>query len=288
MVHMGGVGDFILTCPALAALSEDGPVELVGDKGRLEIAVAAGLAERVHSFASLEFDSIFSEPTDALEAFLASFDRAIVWMKDDGSLAEALNALGIGDVRVYPGLPPQQWDRHASEYYAEALSIELTSRPPFRLSVPKSIAAYDVVIHPGSGSPKKNWPLANFEELVSSLAREGREVRWCGGPAEMESESPLKTEHAASQLTNAALTDVASQLANTAVYIGNDSGITHLAAAVGCPTVAIFGPTNPRVWAPRGGLVEVVRAGNGDPWPSVEPVAQAARRALGARENGSR
>ncbi|HNT87980.1 MAG TPA: glycosyltransferase family 9 protein, partial [Candidatus Hydrogenedentes bacterium] len=70
---------------------------------------------------------------------------------------------------------------------------------------------------------------------------------------------------------------IAGILAGARLYIGNDSGITHLAAAVGCPTVAVFGPTDPTVWAPRGARVHVVA---GDPWPDAEAVLRDARAVL--------
>lgn len=68
------------------------------------------------------------------------------------------------------------------------------------------------------------------------------------------------------------LVELARSLAGARLYIGNDSGVSHLAAAVGCPTVVLFGPTDPRVWAPRGGHVTVVR---GMPWPEVGQVLEA-------------
>lgn len=70
---------------------------------------------------------------------------------------------------------------------------------------------------------------------------------------------------------------VAGALAGATLYLGNDSGITHLAAAAGCPTVAVFGPTDPAVWAPQGPHVRVVHAA---PWPVPEAVVAAARELL--------
>jgi ADP-heptose:LPS heptosyltransferase len=101
-----------------------------------------------------------------------------------------------------------------------------------------------IAVHPFSGSPKKNWQ--HYEELASRLPLP---VEWCIGP-EQEWHEAHRFE---------SLWDVARWLASARLYIGNDSGITHLAAAVGVPTVAIFRVTDPRVWAPRGrGRVEVL------------------------------
>jgi ADP-heptose:LPS heptosyltransferase len=99
------------------------------------------------------------------------------------------------------------------------------------------------VIHPFSGSPKKNWPLASFQAVAAELAC-SLPVHWCAGP-----EEPLQDA-----VRFPSLSELIPWLATAAVYIGNDSGSSHVAAACGVPTIAIFGPTDPRVWAPRGNV----------------------------------
>jgi len=108
-------------------------------------------------------------------------------------------------------------------------------------------------IHPFSGSPRKNWPLDRYREIAQRLQMP---VQWCAGPEE--------SLHDAVRMDN--LWDLACWLAAARLYIGNDSGITHLAAAVGTPSVAIFGPTDPAIWAPRGDNVRVIHA----PLQSIE------------------
>src|SRR5262249_5406296 len=107
-----------------------------------------------------------------------------------------------------------------------------------------------VAIHPFSGSSRKNWPLERFRELASRLETP---VRWIAGP---EEELPDATRFDD-------LGELPQGLAGARLYIGNDSGITHLAAAAGVPVVALFGPTDPRVWSPRGN-VRVIEAPGGD------------------------
>jgi heptosyltransferase-3 len=102
------------------------------------------------------------------------------------------------------------------------------------------------VIHPFAGSPKKRWPLERFQELAERLARR-MPVEWCAGP---EDELP-----GARRFED--LYELACWLAAARIYIGNDSGPTHLAAAVGTPVVALFGPSDPVVWAPRGPRVAI-------------------------------
>jgi ADP-heptose:LPS heptosyltransferase len=103
------------------------------------------------------------------------------------------------------------------------------------------------VIHPFSGSPRKNWPLERYQQLARSLA-ERLPVRWCAGPTELLAEAVHIDD----------LYELACWLAGARLYIGNDSGITHLAAAVGTPVVALFGPSDPAIWAPRGPRVHIV------------------------------
>jgi len=253
IIHTGGIGDFLLTCPAIAHLSQDGPVTLLGNRERLELAVASGLATAAHSLDRADFSSVFSEPSAVLRSFLRPFDRAVVWMRDTGEIANAFRAGGIEDVRCFPGLPPDDWTRHASEYYLDCLGAP--PAPSFRLHLPPANTRLDTVIHPGSGAARKNWPITRFIELANLLEQQGHRVTWCTGPAEEELALPAGV----SKLRCDSLVELGAQLATAALYVGNDSGITHLAAAVGCPTVAIFGPTDPSLWAPRGEHVWVAR-----------------------------
>jgi heptosyltransferase-3 len=102
-----------------------------------------------------------------------------------------------------------------------------------------------IAVHPFSGSIKKNWPLDRFLELER---RATKEFRFCIGP-EQKFEGALRIDD---------LYLLACWLASAEAYVGNDSGVTHLAAAVGTKTVALFGPTDPAVWAPRGNNVRVI------------------------------
>lgn len=102
-----------------------------------------------------------------------------------------------------------------------------------------------VILHPFSGSAKKNWPLASFRELARLLG----DVAWTCGP---EEELPEAVRFAD-------LGQLAAWIAGAPLYIGNDSGITHLAAAVGTPALALFGPTDPAIWCPAGEHVRWMR-----------------------------
>ena len=270
VVHTGGIGDFILCCPSIEAMGREGDIELLGNTKRLELAVAGGLATASHALDGVEFHTIFFEASETLRRFLSRFDRVVVWMKDDdGGIRRGLQTCGVSEAAVFPGLPPNDWTRHASEYYLDCLGLGLA--PPLELAISPSDVSRDVVIHPGSGSADKNWPIENFLHVASRLENQNHNVAWCTGPAERESKtfqfwSPtLKGE----RLCTDSLVELAGELASAKVFIGNDAGITHLAAAVGCPTVAVFASTGPKVWAPKGAHVRVAHRGN---WPDAECV----------------
>lgn len=274
VIHTGGIGDFLLFCPSLMRLREEGPVVLAGYRDRLNLAVVAGIAEQAYDLEDTGFESVFSEPSDSLCRFLSKIDRAIVWMKDDGTIHDGLRACGVADVRVFPGLPPEGWSRHASEYYAGRFG--LGALPPLRLPITPGDEPHDVVIHPGSGGAKKNWPLERFVELARRLTDAGRAVEWVQGPAE----EGIRLPDDARVVDTPAVVSLARELAATRTYLGNDSGATHLAAACGCQTVAIFGPTDAAVWAPRGKNVAVAQ---GQPWPDIVEVMDRMDHMDGAR-----
>jgi len=124
-----------------------------------------------------------------------------------------------------------------------------------------------VVIHPGSGGAHKCWRLDNFLSVARILAKEGVEVVFLFGPAEVErfdASAINEIRMLGSLLTDLPLSDVLAVLSCSRGYLGNDSGITHLAAAVGIRTVVVFGPTDPVVYAPIGPAVTILRSDETD------------------------
>jgi len=266
IVHTGGVGDFICAFPALSALAEAYVIDVAGIPERAVLACAAGIAETAHDLERTGFASVFSEPDDRLRAFASSYDEALVWMADDdGRIQRGLVSAGITQVRCFAGIPPCNWNVHAAHWYARCAGTTISL--PWTASFPKGYHEVDVIIQPGSGSRSKNWPQAHFEELAARLKNDGHRVAWCVGPAEEEWPSRPNA------LPPMPLVELAGVLAGARLFVGNDSGISHLAAAAGCPTVAIFGPTNPAIWSPAGPQVHVIAS---DSWPEVDSVLRTA------------
>lgn len=260
VVHAGGIGDLLLTLAAMQPLSNSHDFTWVGNPDRLALATMAGLADAVVDGDRTGLATLFSTPDPVARAFYARFDEALVWMRDDGQVASALRECGVPVVHCFPGLPPENWTRHASAYYAECL--DLPAPESLRLKAPPH-STQDVVIHPGSGGTKKNWPLENFVELTNRLQSRGRDVSWLLGPAE----EGLAVPHNVATLRPESVSEAAQLLAGARLYVGNDSGMSHLAAAVGCSGIALFGPTNPAVWRPLGKGMRMLR---GSPFPTLE------------------
>jgi heptosyltransferase-2 len=136
-----------------------------------------------------------------------------------------------------------------------------------------------IAVHPGSGSPRKNWPFSRWIELINRLdgpillVLGEAEQEWIPTCRSLlagdEPASPTAIESPASRLLhphiqlahNLPLPELAAALARCRLFLGHDSGVSHLAAAVGTPCVLLFGPTDPAMWAPPGNHVRVLRRG---------------------------
>ncbi len=217
-------------------------------------------ADRVRSIASTGLDLLGLEGVEApptLLENLSGFDSIVSWYGTNR--LEFRQAVAQYPFRFLPALPPPDGRLHAVDFYLEqarALGGHPNSNVP-RLDCTPAPANY-AVIHPFSGSPAKNWPIAHYRALAAQLEKRFP-VKWCAGP----------DEDLAEAVRFADLYDLACWLAAAKVYIGNDSGISHLAAAVGIPTATLFVTSDPRIWSPRGRKVAVVNAGEKNPIQSV-------------------
>ncbi len=287
----GAVGDFILTLPVFAALRRRWPAARIEIVGRPEIAclaVEGGLADAATRYEDPMWSALFVddlEPGPALKRKLGEQDLILSFTPDrGGGLARRLRAWSRARVIAHP---PHPSGKHAGAHLLDALAeFGLAgASPAARLPTPASRRARAaawlaergldprrlVVLHPGSGSPRKCWPLSHFRSLVRALARSGDvQPAVSVGPAEAERGDDVRAlqSEGAVLMEGLSLPELAGVLTHARAYVGNDSGITHLAAAVGAATVALFGPTDPRVWAPLGPRVRVLR---GEPMARIAP-----------------
>lgn len=213
---------------------------------REEVAPLIRFADRVRSIASTGLDLVGlpdTEPPPHLIEQLRSFHSIVSWYgtnRDD--FRSHIAALNL-PFSFLAALPPRDEQVHAADIFLRKAGGSGRAVP--RIKCPVASRGNFAAIHPFSGSARKNWPIERFRELAERLTIP---VEWCAGPEEVL-ENALRFDN---------LWDVACWLASARVYIGNDSGITHLAAAVGTPVVAIFGSTDPAIWGPRGERVEIV------------------------------
>jgi len=253
LIRPGGIGDCILSFPALEAMvAGETEVWITGT-----VAPLVHFASRVRNLSSTGIDLLglpdVEPPPQTIDA-LSRFDSIVSWYGTNRpEFREAVARLGL-TFRFFDALPPGQSTIHAADFYLRQAGRAGTAVP--RIACERTAGDY-VVIHPFSGSPRKNWPLERFRELAQRL---NMPVRWCAGPEE-ELEHAVRFDD---------LCELAKWLAGARLYVGNDSGITHLAAAVGAPVVAVFGPTDPAVWGPRGERVHVVSRPAA--WPEVDEV----------------
>ena len=261
LIRPGAIGDCILSLPALEYLAADHTEVWVPGA----VAPLIRFADRVRSLSSTGLDLVGLpdvEPPQHAIAALAQFDSIISWYGTNRSeFRTEVGRLGL-PFEFFDALPRELNGVHAADYFLRQVGGEGHAVP--RIPCPRSDGGF-AAIHPFSGSASKNWPLDCFQFVAKHL---NIPVRWCAGPEEALPDAVLFDD----------LYELAQWLAHGRLYIGNDSGISHLAAAVGAPVVAIFGPSDPAVWGPRGQRVRV--AGGRGQWPDADEVLASAAELL--------
>ena len=236
IIRPGAIGDFILSLPAIQHLKAD-YLEVWAASQNLPL---VRFADRTRSIVSTRLDMLEFSPDERLVAELRNFNSIVSWY--GASRPEFRAAVEGLPFEFLTAVPPDDCGMHAADFFAVQVGLQGPAVPHIECSRRDGGFA---VIHPFSGSAKKCWPLERYRELARDL---GMPVRWCAGPEETLADAVRIDD----------LYELARWLATAHVYVGNDSGITHLAAAVGTPVVALFGPTDPRIWAPRGRDVCVI------------------------------
>jgi heptosyltransferase-2 len=289
MIRGGALGDFIVTLPTLRLLREKWPearIELLGYPRLAEIALDRYYLDGVRSVNHGPLSAFFM-PRAVLDPdwmdYIGGFDLVLSYFYDpDGLFVTNLERCQPGQIIIAPSRVPEKFRKPAARHFAsilEPLGLELGSdassevfpspgdvdgarafltglRPDTRL----------VAIHPGSGSESKNWPASSWAELGRRLVEAKPEVTLLliEGEADAEPAQFLLEAWKDLPLLRARwlpLPILAALLREPALVLGHDSGITHLAAAArrGRPVIALFGPTDPAVWAPPHPGVRVLR-----------------------------
>jgi ADP-heptose:LPS heptosyltransferase len=289
MIRAGALGDCLLMLPALTALRARFPqacIDVMGYPPRWAWVLGRGLVDAVHAIERPGMHRLFCEGAElpeGLKAFLKGYDVVLSYRPDpDGVFVRNLRTLGVPLVLSQPPFPPPPPPTIHAADVALKLTGKLGALPPPYLP-PLPLTAGDlalvrpffskhgidpstdrlVVVHPGSGGESKRWPIGNFASLLDKVTT-CLQVRTIlvAGYAEgnvVDGLLPLMKDARPLIAANWPLPPTAALIAQATVFVGHDSGLTHLAAAFGRPTVAIFGPTDPDIWGPRGEAVSIVQ-----------------------------
>ncbi len=280
IIRSGAVGDLILTLPVLSALKKryDGlSIDMIGDPVRLALLTHCGYVDNVFSIDDRVFTPLFAPsgaPSGPELHSLQAYDAIISYLPDaDGVFEDNLRKFAGGPVLTGLSRPPEGRRIHMTHVLMDALEplgVDAIADPP-EIDLPLGAAAEDVsnlasdrtpiAIHPGSGGPAKCWPAERFAALIECLVERGCMPIVTFGPADdavRRSILPRISDRDVLIVENRPLVDMAVLYGRCRAMIGNDSGMTHLAAATGTPVIGLFGPTDPAVWGPRGKGVRIL------------------------------
>lgn len=300
ILHPGALGDVLLAVPAMRSLRVRFPkheIVLVASASVSRLLSECGLIDDWIPLEGQMCLGLFSETVSLsgeLQSRVSRCDLAVVWTEDnDGSLRSLFQDVGVAQIRIQSPFSPELRAKHQSNRFLETLgetagdiSPEGTvPAPPHLLKRGKdylqTLISRDqslALIHPGSGSVHKCLGPRRVALLIEQL--------WLGGMCPLVLEGPADQDavgHALQYvskppfvLKDLDLSQLAGVLAQVTLYIGHDSGVTHLSALLGVRTIALFGPTDPERWAPRGSHVAILR---GSPcicesWETVKKCAE--------------
>jgi len=287
VVRGGAIGDFLLTLPALKALREarpDSHIEILGYKHIAEVVENRFYAQAVRSIEYGPLAHFFAKNSELpaeLARYFRSFDLIVSYLYDpDQVFQNNLRRCGVRHLVCGPAKIVKN-DDHAARQLARPMEelgfsvVDLAEKiflsdadrrfgRNFIHDLPKPV----ITFHPGSGSKEKNWPLRNWIELFSAqpgCAKERTSPIVVSGEADDAETAQLENAWRNRDIRfakNLPLPQLAAILEHS-IFIGHDSGISHLAAAAGANCILLFGSTDPKIWAPMNRNVQVLRAQSG-------------------------
>ena len=282
VIRGGAIGDFVLTLPAIKLLRDAFPeahLEILGYKHIVALAEKRFYAHATRSIEDGALASFFARGAELrpeLASYFGSFDLVVSYLFDPDQIFETnLELAGVDN--FIAANPKITGDEHAAVQLARSLrQLDLSLTDPaaklylnardseFAQNFLAGLRAPVVAIHPGSGSETKNWPLDRWRELGEVLCGEiAASLLIIGGEADEKQLRVLQASWRGRSVAfaeNLPLPELAALLSKCILFIGHDSGISHIAAAVGAPCVLLFGPTDPAIWAPMNAQVRVLRS----------------------------
>ncbi|CCQ91967.1 hypothetical protein NITGR_910016 [Nitrospina gracilis 3/211] len=287
VVRTGALGDVLMTLPLLQAVHSVQPecLHVVVEARQKALMEGFDCIDRAFAADDLQWWRVYGDDTDSLPLrFLSDYDCVVALIQDHGgTVADRLRQRLPGEVIFRPPFPHRP-DKHVSGYYLETL-LGLPSpfswppgwkapdeevREAKRVLACLSSSPRICVLQPGSGGVSKNWPLKRFREQADWLNSQGMLPVFLLGPAEVaisETVHAFCRERRFPVWENLSLTRCAALLCQSEGFLGNDAGVTHLAAALGLPTLAVFVKTEPKMWRPLGahtGVVDIRKTSEAD------------------------
>ena len=297
IIRGGAIGDFILTLPAIAALRQQFPeafLEVLGYPHIAQLAVAGGMVDRAQPIEARAMAGFFARGGDleeGLAEYFSEFNIIISYLYDPDKIFRT-NVTSVSKAQFIEGphRPIETENTPASQVYLrplERLAI-FEADPVPRLAIPWKPARPDtqdetpmLALHPGSGSETKNWPEENWAALLEELINATSfRLLLAGGEAEGERLQRLAAALPPSRFRVAQslpLTHLAGLLQRCRGFVGHDSGVSHLAAALGLPGVVLWGATREEVWRPPSDKITLLRGAAGLGGIAVRDVMEAVR-----------
>ena len=279
IIRPGALGDTLMLAPALAQMKADEDVVLVARRPGVDI--LRPFVKEGRDYEKGGWHRLFEETPSPIRNGLcdnSAIDLAVAFLSDrSDKVRDNLRVLVPGaSIHLFPPFP-QEEDLHAASYLAKSLAaagcsvnpakaIEETLRRPVLGEEPLSPSDLKrrVVLHPGSGGAAKNHPLEFWDGLLGEIKRifaEKIPLTVLLGPAEeacLPSYREKLTGNAVEIIFSPDIDLLLRLLKNALLYLGHDSGITHLAAMLGTPTIALFRKSNPGMWKPLGPRVRLI------------------------------
>jgi len=291
VIRGGAIGDFILTLPAIAALRSRFPeayLEVLGYPHIVQLAIVGGLVDCARPIDARSLAGFFAsggQLAEDLTDYFSEFDLIVSYLYDPDRIFQTnISRCSPAQFLTGPHRPDEAQGIHAAKVYLQPLeSLAIFDADPVpRLQIgPARDASTDpgrsvgdaaellgarirrIALHPGSGSERKNWPEARWALLLERLLAETSwHIRLIGGEAEGERLQRLSAALSPRRVgvaQNLPLAQLAELLAGCDAFVGHDSGISHLAAALGLPGLVLWGDTLEEVWRPPSEKVSVLR-----------------------------
>jgi heptosyltransferase-2 len=298
VIRGGAIGDFILTLPAITALRRQFPeahLEVLGYPRIIQLALTGGLVDRIQSIEARALAGFFARhgglETDLMDYF-SEFDLIVSYLYDPDEIFET-NVRRCTTAQFIAGAhrPDEQAGVHATKVYLrplERLAIFDADHVPRLTLSPQPSTLNQLALHPGSGSERKNWPEGRWVDLLHYLIHSTElSVFLVGGEAEGERLQRLAAAlppARARVAQSVPLADLARMLQRCVAFIGHDSGISHLAAALGLPGLVLWGDTVEEIWRPPSERMRVIRYPGGLARLPVEEVVEELRRLMAGTE----